>query len=136
MNPISALRTLRDIATRRPLLVGAVGLGLLGEAARVGSVLVRGGTATLFGHSGATNWRTAEDEVWIAGYVAWVGICGLIVLASAVSALWARRRAAAPPVATASPPPAARTPQRAIPAASAVVVRRREGETKWPARRR
>ncbi len=108
MNPFRAFRILGDIARRRPFLVGLVGLGLLAEAARVGEVLLFGGTVTIFGHSGAEEWRTADGEPWIAAYVAWVGACGLVVIGLAILG---RRRSRAGAVA--SPEDVVRAPEPA-----------------------
>ena len=134
MNPISTFRRLRDIATRRPVLVGLVGLGLLGEAARVGRVLLFGGTVTVFGHSGAEEWRTAEGESWIAGYVGWVGICGLIVLWNAVSGWRAKRRAEAGAVVVKADVDTRAARPAGLSTGSGVVVRSRRAETRWPTR--
>ena len=134
LNPISTFRSLRDIATRRPYLIGLVGLGLLGEAARVGRVLLFGGTVTVFGHSGAEEWRTADGESWIAGYVGWVGICGLIVLWHAVSGWRAKRRAEAGVAVVRGAVGTATARPASLPAGSGVVVRSRKAETKWPSR--
>ena len=99
MNPFTTFRTLRDIARRRPILVGAIGLGLLAEAARVGEVLLFGGTVTVLGHTGAEQWTTEDGDPWIAAYVFWVGLCGAIVLGLAVTG---RRRSAVESAATAT----------------------------------
>ncbi len=93
MNPVSTYRKLRDIAGRRPYLVGGLGLCLIGEGVRVGLALGAGTDVRVYGRSGATVWSTAEDGPWVAAYVAWVGGFGLLIVATAFAA-WRRRRAA------------------------------------------
>lgn len=134
VNPIATFRLFRDIARRRPFVVGVVGLGLLGESARVARVLFFGGTVTVFGHSGAEEWRTADGESWIAAYVAWVGICGLIVLALAVAGWRAKRRDGAGGGASGARPAAVAPASDASRRGSGVVVRRREFVEKRPNR--
>lgn len=134
MNPVTAFRALRDVASRRPLVVGVAGLGLLGEAARVGAAVVAGRAVTLFGHGGGEVWNTAADAPWVAAYVGWVGLCGLAGIGIAVAGWRAKRRAAGGPVAPA--PVIAPSPRRAsLAAGPGVVVRRRAAETKRPNRR-
>lgn len=106
MNPVSTFRSFRDLAAVRPLLVGGVGLGLLGEAGRVGYALWREAPVTVFGHSGAETWDTAAEGPWVAAYVAWVGLCGLVALRLALTGRRARPEPDRPD-APAEPPAAA-----------------------------
>ena len=91
LNPFHTFRLLRDIARRRPLLVGAIGLGMFAEAARVGRVLVFGGSVTVVGHSGAEEWYAADGGTDMAAYVLWLSFCGAVLIGSAIAA-WRRRR--------------------------------------------
>ncbi len=135
MNPVSALRTLRDIATRRPLVVAAVGLGLLGEAGRVGAALARGGAVTLFGHGGGEVWDSGVDGAWVGAYVAWVAACGVTVTGLAIAGWRARRRGVnAAGVVTPASAAAMHTLHGHPSSASGVVAHRRRGEIKWPKR--
>ena len=92
MNPLSAFRSLSDIAHRRPAVVTIVGLGLLGEAGRVGWALQRGAAVTLFGHSGGEVWDAGREAAWVGAYVGWVGLCGVVVVGLGLAGWRARRR--------------------------------------------
>ena len=132
MNPFRTFRTLRDIATRRPILVGILGLGLLGEAARVLDAIDLGEPVRIFGHLSSDLWQASEEESWLTAYAGWVGFCGLYVLSLAIAG-WRSRRpggAATPPSAPArSETPKPTAPSRSVNAAAssaggAVVWRR------------
>lgn len=134
MNPISGFRTLRDIATRRPLVVAAVGLGLLGEAGRAGAALARGGAVTLFGHGGGEVWDSGVDGAWVGAYVAWVAACGVTVTGLAIAGWSARRRGMNAAGTNAAVGSTVVSHPTRLKAGSGVVVRQRRREIEWPKR--
>ena len=143
VNPFQAFRLLRDIARRRPILVGVIGLGMFVEAARVGRVLFFGGSVTVFGHSGAEEWYAADGGTDMAAYVLWMGFCGVVLLGSAIAA-WRKLRAGGDVAPTAevaaaesgAVPSPETSAARSVPGrpAGGAVVWRRSGEEMRPNR--
>jgi len=74
---------LTRVAERRPRLVTAIGLGLVAEGARVVWTTARGGAVPLLGHSGLTWFDAEADRAWLLLYVAWVTICGMLLVSIA-----------------------------------------------------
>lgn len=91
--PGAIFRRLARVAERRPGLVTAIGLGLVAEGARVMVTTTRGGPVPLLGHSGLTWFDVEADRAWLLLYVAWVTLCGMLLVA--VSGRARRARAAA-----------------------------------------
>ena len=138
LNPFVAFRLLRDTARRRPILVGAIGLGMFAEAARVGRVLVFGGSVTVFGHTGAEEWHAADGGTDMAAYVLWMSFCGAVLIATAIAG-WRHRGGGArtdEKVGTAAPPSAFAARQSAVRPAGGAVVWRRGGDELRPNRTR
>ena len=107
-------RRLTDLAERRPLLIGAVGIGLAAEAGRVLWGLMHDPSVVLYGHDGATRWSVAEDTLALQAYAAWIAACALVLVA--LPAWYALKRRARKKAVLAD----------TRPAASTVVVRTRE----------
>ncbi|WP_333823381.1 hypothetical protein [Pinisolibacter sp.] len=139
MNPFRTFRALRDIATRRPILVGIVGLGLLGEAGRVLDAIDLGEPVRIFGHLSSELWQASEEEQWLTAYAGWVGFCGMVLLWLAISG-WRSPRPGGAAALRPSPPVRSETAKpngspRAVKAAAsgaggAVVWRRKVAEVR------
>ena len=91
--PIGIFRRLARIADRRPVLVTAIGLGLVAEGARVVWTTTRGGPVPLLGHSGLTWFDAEADRALLLVYVGWVTMCGMLLVAVAGRARRARAAA-------------------------------------------
>jgi hypothetical protein len=132
MNPVRAFRILRDVAGRRPVLVGLIGAGMLAEAARVGGTGVLDRAVTVFGHSGADVWSTAEAGPEIAALAAWLAACGVILIGIAIAAALRRRGAATSTPGDAEAAPRTRSgPMRGARPAGRVAERTAGGAVVW-----
>ena len=90
------LARLRDLIARRPLLIAAVGSGLLAEGARVLWGWHGGGEVVVLGHGGLSRWSAATDGPELLVYAGWVAVAGgSLVISAAASRIGARRSARA-----------------------------------------
>ncbi len=83
MGPVRSFRWFARVVGRRPRLVAAIGLGLVAEGGRVVWTTARGGPVALLGRSGIDAFDPEADRSLLLLYVAWVTLCGMLLLAMA-----------------------------------------------------